>query len=122
MIYLCTPYSHPDALVREERFQTACKIAGRLMNQGHVVYAPICHSHPIAVLCRLPGTWDYWERVDRHFLSMAREVWVVKMDGWTKSTGISKEISIATDMGKPIRYLDVPTIIDTNWPDLRPQP
>ncbi len=39
-VYLASPYSHDDAEVRKSRFNTACRIAGELMNAGLVVFSP----------------------------------------------------------------------------------
>jgi len=34
VIYLCCPYSHDDASVREARFRIACRVAMKLMEVG----------------------------------------------------------------------------------------
>jgi hypothetical protein len=104
-IYLASPYSHPDVKIREERFIAACKKAGQLMFQGHLVHAPIVHSHPIAIQCKLPTDWSFWERYDIEYIKWADEVWVLCLPGWDGSIGIEAEISIAKKMGKPVVYL-----------------
>ncbi len=48
MIYLASPYSHPDAVVREYRFRAACQAAASVMRSGQHVFSPIAHSHAIA--------------------------------------------------------------------------
>ena len=62
MIYLASPYSHRDEAIMEERFRAACRAAAYLMRRGNVVFAPICHSHSIAVVCDLPRQWLFWEQ------------------------------------------------------------
>lgn len=47
MIYLASPYSHPDPAVEELRFEAACEAACKLMQQGHHVFSPIAHTHPV---------------------------------------------------------------------------
>jgi Domain of unknown function (DUF1937) len=47
MIYLASPYSHPDATVRESRFRAACQAVVALLLTGEVVFAPIVHCHPL---------------------------------------------------------------------------
>lgn len=105
MIYLATPYSHPEPAVMEQRFQDACRIAGLLMAQGEVVFSPIAHTHPIAVQCTLPRGWDYWERFDRDFIAACSKVLVARMDGWEQSKGVAAEIAIAKELGKPVEYI-----------------
>ena len=107
MIYLATPYSHPDPAVMESRFDAACRIAGALIAQGEVVFSPIAMSHPIALRCDLPRGYPFWERRAREMIAHASNVLVVKMDGWLESVGIAGEIAIARELGIPVEYMDV---------------
>ena len=106
MIYLATPYSNPDKAVRLARFEYACRIAGRLMAAGHVVFSPIAHTHPIAVRSDLPLDWEYWQRFDREFLKVSEKMVVVMMDGWRESKGISAEVLIAEELQIPIEFIE----------------
>ena len=106
MIYLASPYSHADPAVRETRYQAACHATAALLKAGFVVFSPIVHSHPL-VAFDLPTGWDFWERIDRAYLSRCDEVVVLTLDGWQQSTGVRAEIAIARDLGKPVRFLGV---------------
>ncbi len=106
MIYLASPYSHPDTAVREQRFRAACHAAVALLHAGRVVFSPIAHSHPLAQH-GLPGNWHFWERYDRAFLERCDEVMVLMLDGWQESVGVQAEIRIARELGKPVRFLGV---------------
>lgn len=106
MIYLASPYSHPDPAVRHGRFREACRAAGRLMHGGATVFSPIAHSHPIAVECGLPLAFEWWERADREWIAMCSEVVVLRLDGWEQSNGIRCEVAIAAELGIPVRYID----------------
>jgi len=94
MIYLASPYSHPDPRMREERFRVACQAAAKLMRNGEVVFSPIAHGHCIAQH-GLPTDWRFWERHDREQLMRCDEVVVLTMDGWRESEGVQAEIRIA---------------------------
>ena len=59
MIYLASPYSHPDPAVRKERFHAACQARAELIRAGWIVFSPIVHSHPL-VEHGVPTTWDFW--------------------------------------------------------------
>ena len=107
MIYLISPYSHPTAAVREERFRAACRAAAILMSEGHAVFAPVVHGHPIAA-CGLPHEWSFWQSCDREFLAVCDEAVVLRIDGWQESAGVAAEIRLAAELGKPVRYLDPP--------------
>ncbi len=105
MIYLASPYSHDDALVRETRFRMVCRVAARLMRHGEQVFSPIAHTHPIAEF-GLPKGWEYWEEFDRWFIERCDEVVVLMIDGWKTSRGVRAEIILAKEFGKLIRYMD----------------
>lgn len=106
MIYLATPYSHPDKRVMEQRFSRACVLAAQLMLEGHIVFSPIAHTHPIAVAGELPRGWEYWEKFDREFIAAASKLVVAKMDGWQESKGVAAEIALAHELGKPVEWID----------------
>lgn len=105
MIYLASPYSHPDPSVRVARFHAACKAAADLMVKGHVVFSPIAHSHPIAMAGDLPLGWEYWEAFDRQMLSICSGVFVLQLPGWEESKGLKAELALAEEMGIPVVYL-----------------
>jgi hypothetical protein len=95
MIYLASPYTHPDPVVREERFAAACAVAAQLLRFGHLVFSPICHSHPLTRF-GLPLDWGFWERCDRQHLERCSEL---------------------IELGLPVRYLEGPA---TTTPTLAP--
>jgi len=105
LIYLASPYSHPDPAVRLQRFETVCKVAGDLMRNGHHIFSPIAHTHPIAVKGDLPLGFDYWEQFDRKVIAACGALWVVMMDGWRESKGVKAEIGIADELGIPVKYI-----------------
>jgi nucleoside 2-deoxyribosyltransferase len=104
MIYLASPYSHPDYDERERRFTAACYATVQLIQSGHVVFSPIVHGHPL-VWHGLPTDWPFWERIDRDHLERCDEVVVLMLDGWRESVGVAAEIRFAAELGKPVRYL-----------------
>jgi len=104
LTYLASPYSHPDAAVRQQRFEAACRVAAELIRRGHVVFSPIAHSHSIAQH-GLPMDWGFWEAQDRRLLAACDELWVLKLDGWQHSRGVQAEIAIVRALGKPVRFV-----------------
>ncbi|CAN5470617.1 DUF1937 family protein [soil metagenome] len=104
MIYFASPYSHPDPRVREHRFRAACHAAASMLRDGHVVFSPIVHSHPL-VAFGLPTAWASWERIDRAYLERCDGVMVLMLDGWEASVGVRAEIGIAQALGLPVRFV-----------------
>lgn len=104
IIYLASPCSHPDADVREERFQAVCREAAKIMESGQMVFSPMAHGHPIALYGDLPSDWEYWAKYDRKLIEFCSELWVLMIDGWKESKGVINEIKIAMDLGKRVWY------------------
>jgi len=104
LIYLASPYSHPDAGVRQQRFEAACRAAAELFRRGATVFSPIAHSHAICSY-GLPLDWRFWQRHDQRYLEACDEVVVLMLDGWRGSVGVQAEIAIARELGKPVTYL-----------------
>jgi len=112
-VYLATPYSHPNPAVSQARFEAINRVAACIINEGHVVYSPISHTHPIAMTGLLPeeaeGTcgenWEFWEEQDMPFLDWCDELWVYMADGWEESTGVDQEITMILAAEKPVRYI-----------------
>src|SRR5437016_753626 len=98
MIYLASPYSHPDPTVQESRFDAVCRVAAMLMRRGVQLFSPIAHTHPIAVAGELPGHWDFWLMFDQWFITHCDEIWVLMLDGWKRSKGVQAEILMAREM------------------------
>jgi hypothetical protein len=105
-IYLSIPYTGCE----RRSFKAANKVAAKLMKDGHIVFSPISHTHPIAKIGKLPTTWDYWEKYDTSFIEWCDVVYVVVMknNGHTrimKSKGVMAEIKIGMNLNKEIIYI-----------------
>lgn len=104
LIYLASPYSHPDPAVQEQRFEAVAREAARMMAEGQFVYSPIAHTHPIAKFGELPKGFDFWEAYDAHLISLCTELVVLKLEGWDQSKGVAAEIKIAQALNIPVTY------------------
>lgn len=89
LVYLASPYTHPDAVVREIRFKHALLAAGKLLEEGFTVFSPIVHFHPIAEAYKLPTDWAFWENLCRQYLSVSNRLIVLEIPGWEESTGVT---------------------------------
>lgn len=107
LIYLASPYTHPDSHVQELRFEQACHAAARLMQEGDYIFSPIAHTHPIANAGQLPTDWEYWREYDKRMIACCDELYVLQLPGWQNSKGVTEEIEIARALKKPIKFIDV---------------
>jgi hypothetical protein len=105
MIYLASPYSHPDPPIREARFNAACRATAELVLAGRAVFSPIVHGHPL-VRFGLPTDWSFWQRFDEEHLRLCDEVLVLQIDGWRESVGVRAEVEFAAALGNRVAYLE----------------
>ena len=110
LIYVASPYTSFSRKVEEIRNIEVAAAMGYLMVKlpELAFFSPICHTHPIATLCKLPGNWEFWKRYDEAMLSRCDEIWVLCIDGWEDSKGIAAELELAAGItrgGLPVRYI-----------------
>lgn len=109
LIYLGSPYSHKDLRVMNARYLASCAAAAQLMEKDAVaVFAPIAHSHPISDYMETARRtdFDFWMSQDLPVLERCDELWVLMLDGWKNSRGLTREIEFAHENGIPIVYID----------------
>lgn len=104
LVYLACPYTHDEESVMEMRFEKVTQIGAELASDGYSVFSPISMSHPMKKY-GLPGNWEFWAKFDEDFISCSNKLFVLMIDGWETSTGVTAEIKIAQKMGIPIMYL-----------------
>lgn len=105
IIYLAIPYTWNP----ERSFEIANKVAAKLMADGHVVFSPISHSHPIAGQMRTSAKTDYdlWMKQDLPILSKCSKMVLVFIGemGYkliAESRGCQSEINFAISHKIPI--------------------
>jgi len=110
MIYLASPYTHPDPLEMQYRYEKACKATAHFLSLGFTVYSPIVHCHPITLEYSLPKDFAFWQNLCLNMLAKADGLWVIQLDGWQKSEGVTAEIVYAVNRGLPVVYIDLDEI------------
>jgi hypothetical protein len=105
VIYLASPYSHPDPLVREARFEAACRATANLVRAGQAVFAPVVQGRSL-VRFGVPGDWKFWQPLVSEYLARCDEVLVLQLDGWRESEGVQAELALAAELGKRVNYLE----------------
>lgn len=108
LVYLASPYTHDDLGVRHARERKATLAAGKLVEMGFSVVAPITQSHRIAELT--PGigalAHDTWMEVDIAILKRVDRLIVLEIEGWDVSKGVQEEVSCAQEHGIPVSFMN----------------
>ena len=112
LIYLASPYSHPDPEVRLYRARMAAQATTALIRQGLVVHSPIAHSVGLLQLTNVDLGHEFaaWERQDLGVIAAATSIVVLMLPGWERSVGIRRELDFARRRGLMPFYLDPKTM------------
>lgn len=107
MIYLASPYSHPDPLRVQSRIEQTMECFSNLCLQGHVVFAPVLMTHETCLAHSMPSDAGYWEGFNTQFLRRSNSMMVLCIEGWATSKGVWQEISLAKQLRLPVYYINV---------------
>lgn len=109
LYYLAQPYSiNSDESIRERRHDYAVKKVAEYLSKGYNVFSPILNSHLPALRHNLPNDWNFWQNIDKTYIALCSELWVLMMDQWERSVGLTAEIKYAESIGIPIKYIECP--------------
>ena len=106
LIYLASPYSNPDDIIRILNYQNISKVAAQLISEGYVVFSPISYGHHLLEFKDMPTDWGFWNNFCVTFLLKCDKLIVCKMRGWDKSIGVQAEIDIANKNSIPVEFID----------------
>ena len=126
LIYLSSPYSHPDFNVRHARYRAALITVAHYLHQGIYLYSPILHNHPIVCYRDLPDA-SVWLEYDYAVLSRCSSMWVLRIPGHNTSLGVRAESEFCTEHGISWDFIDPPfdksfslgSFVDFGGPDGR---
>lgn len=107
LIYLASPYTHSNPMVKAQRYEAACRAAGKLMKQGLCVFSPIAHSHPIELYFedgKAEGM-EFWLRQDFAILGSCSKMLVLTLDGWAASKGVAAELEFCKAHNIPFGFI-----------------
>jgi hypothetical protein len=116
-LYLGSPYSHPDAAVREERYQSVLTAMAHIAQFKIPVYCPISIWHPVAVKHALPGDFSFWRIQDEAFLKSCYMAWFLLIPGLDESHGVQWERDTLRQMKKPFWNVN-PQVLDMYCRDM----
>lgn len=106
MIYLATPYWHPEQDIRDERTLKAKLLTRSFMRRGLPAYSPIVHGRAMEEgLTQLPFSNDEWVTFDFLYIKSASYILVCQIDGWQQSKGIQREVEFCSTNNIPVLML-----------------
>ena len=106
MIYLASPYSHPDEAVRKERAIAALRYTSAQMALGYLIFSPIVYGYQFHACDLTEGDHITWLAFNNYMINKSTEMHVLRLEGWKESAGIKDEWEFAERLGLRIRTVD----------------
>lgn len=108
MVYIASPYSDTDRGVMYYRYRCVTRAIGALQDRySYAFIGPITQSHHTAEFMTTGCTaFKSWAKRDLTYISHCDAIWVLLLDGWDKSIGVTKEIEFCKQHKIPIKYLE----------------
>lgn len=110
LVYVASPYSHPDSQVRQDRYREVSHVAAGLVAGGEIAVSPITYGHTLLDFHDMPGDWEFWQAFCISLLAKCQKMLVVKMDGWQESRGVQAEIAYAKANRIEVEYIEPPKL------------
>jgi hypothetical protein len=107
MVYVASPYNHPDPKKVESNYEKVAKYVAGETARGRVLVSPIVYGHNLLPHEDMPTDWEFWTSFCLSILDRCDSVEVVRMEGWDKSAGVAAEIDFAKQKGLTIQYVDL---------------
>jgi hypothetical protein len=106
MIYLASPYSHPDQAVVEQRVLQTMEVFHNLClyHTDKAVFSPILQCHETAKKFKMPSDAKFWQDYNTGFLRIATTVVVACLPDWEQSLGVKQEVELALQLGIEVEY------------------
>jgi len=109
LLYIASPFTHPDPVVSHGRFVDVCRATAYLIDQGWLAYSPITHTVPLGEYGSMKTTWKDWESYDTRFLTQCHGLALLKLNGWERSVGVQAELTHATQLRLQLYSIDPKT-------------
>jgi hypothetical protein len=104
LIYLASPFSNTNPAVREHRYLAARRFTIHALREGYAVFSPIVYGKDME---REIGTaFEPWQALNDAMIRRAEMFWVLRLDGWEESRGVTHEIALARTLKKTLVYVD----------------
>jgi hypothetical protein len=116
MIIVSGPYSSPDKELKKARTKCIAEVCVKLMAQGaswydlnpQIAVSPLLSG--LAILEKsemvLPDSYEFWNEFCRSFVRAADSLFIINLDGWETSGGVTDEIKVAKECNISIYLID----------------
>ena len=115
MIYLASPYSHPDKAVEARRYADTVRAFAALCRAGYTVISPIVMCHVPATTCGLPTDAAWWEAFNLEIMCACDKCVVLCIEGYVHSVGVLAEVRWYSEQDREIGWMDPQRLPETGF-------
>ena len=97
MIYIASPYSHPDPTVMQRRFEEVERFTAWCLKRDLIAISPIVYGHEMAKKHELPTDAAWWARFNHRLFNQCTLMYLLQLPGWRESKGVALELEWAKE-------------------------
>jgi len=119
MIYLISPYTHQNPLVRAERARKVGRVALALAEEGIMSISPVFYGHQLEEKFHVHLPYEFWLSWSRGVMAKCSAAYVVALPGWRESRGVREECKLAVELSMPITGYQIADAEEVSGLDIR---
>lgn len=114
LVFISSPYSHPNPEVKVQRTKDVAKMVAKLMHHDIFGLSPVLYGLSIIQHgMELPDDWQFWAKYCHEYMKACQKVYIIAMEGWAESVGVQGEIEEAIKQNKEVFVIEFDPDIST---------
>src|SRR5690554_3002649 len=116
MIYVASPYSSDDPVIREKRYELVAQFTKNMLEAGFVAFSPIVYGHQLAQRFGMKTDYQTWLNLNVGILRKCEAMYLLKLTGWEESKGVALELKMCEILHIPVvSYDESFRLMDDRW-------
>jgi len=109
---LSAPYSSKDEAVKKFRIKKLVDACLLVTKSGNIPVSPLLFGLTLIEKSgqNLPDSYEFWDNFCRQYVLASEKLYVLDLEGWNISTGVSDEIKVALQNNIPVYLVDADTL------------
>jgi hypothetical protein len=107
LVFIASPVSSKSPYIVLQKIEAAARFGAWVQEvERKCPFVAAAHDMAVSKYLSEPKSIDWWRKNISHFMSSAESFYVLCLDGWENSGGVTLETEMARSFNKPIYYYE----------------